>query len=144
MIHYIVFPLFDEDKQLQTIYGLGREMAAAAVAPHQVFLLKSCIITVSGLYTSCLDIGLFIIHPPRLRGDSPKLLNVAAWQSGSEILLRFPFVLGRCKAGFDCPNIWPSPIPVWQLPESLLADNLHHKQLVNTVARRRKTASIIA
>ena len=66
--------------------------------------------------------------------DSPKLLYVAAWslfnQSDSKILLRFPFVLGRREAGFDCPDIWHSPIPVWQLPESLLAENLLHKQLV--------------
>jgi hypothetical protein len=64
-------------------------------------------------------------------GDSQKLLNVAAWQLlnqlGSEILLRFLFVLGRCEAGFDCPNIWHLPISVWQLPESLLAENLLHK-----------------
>jgi hypothetical protein len=57
-----------------------------------------------------------------------KLLNVVAWQLlkqlGSKVLLRFPFVLGRHKAGFDCPNIWHSPIFVWQLPESLLAENL--------------------
>jgi hypothetical protein len=56
------------------------------------------------------------------------LLNVVAWQLlkqlGSKVLLRFPFVLGRHKAGFDCPNIWHSPIFVWQLPESLLAENL--------------------
>jgi hypothetical protein len=49
-------------------------------------------------------------------GDSPKLLNVAAWQLlnqlGSKILLRFLFVLGRRQAGFDCPYIWHSPIPV--------------------------------
>jgi hypothetical protein len=67
----------------------------------------------------------------RTDGDSPKLLNVAAWQLlnqlGSEILLQFPFVLGRRKAGFDCPNIWHSPISVWQLPESLLAENLLQK-----------------
>jgi hypothetical protein len=63
-------------------------------------------------------------------GDSPNLLNIAAWQLlnqlGSEILLSFSFVMSRCKAGFDCPNIWHSPIPAWQLPESLLADNLLH------------------
>jgi hypothetical protein len=65
--------------------------------------------------------------------DSPKLLNVAAWQKlGSKILLRFPLVLGRREAGFDCPDIWHSPIPEWQLPESLLAENLLHKQLVDT------------
>jgi hypothetical protein len=62
------------------------------------------------------------------RGDSPKLLN----QFGSEILLRFPFVMGWREAGFDCPNICHLPIPVWQLPESLLAENLLHKQLVDT------------
>jgi hypothetical protein len=38
----------------------------------------------------------------------------------------------RFEAGFDCPNIWHSPIPVWQLPESLLAENLLHKKLVDT------------
>jgi hypothetical protein len=73
---------------------------------------------------------------PHLGRDSPKLLNVAAWQLlnqlGSEILLRFPFVLGRRKTGFYYPNIWHSPIPVWQLQESLLADNLLHKRLVDT------------
>jgi hypothetical protein len=57
-------------------------------------------------------------------GDSSKLLNVDAWQLlnqlGSEIMLQFPFVLGRREAGFYCPNIWHSPIPVWQLPEGLL------------------------
>jgi hypothetical protein len=31
------------------------------------------------------------------------------------------------EAGFDCPNTWHSPIPVGQLSESLLADNLLHK-----------------
>jgi hypothetical protein len=51
-------------------------------------------------------------------------------QLGSEILLRFPFVLGRRKAGFDCPDIWLLPIFVWQLPESLMAKNLLHKRLV--------------
>jgi hypothetical protein len=68
--------------------------------------------------------------------DSPKLQNIAAWQLinqlGNEILLRFLFVLGRREAGFDCPAIWHSPIPVWQLPKSLLAENLLHKQLVET------------
>jgi hypothetical protein len=49
-----------------------------------------------------------------------------------KILLQFPFVLGRHKAGFDCPDIWHSPIPVWQLPESLLAENVLHRQLVGT------------
>jgi hypothetical protein len=58
--------------------------------------------------------------------DSPKLHNVTN-QLGSKILLRFPFVLGRREAGFDCPNIWHSPISVWQLPESLLAENLLQK-----------------
>jgi hypothetical protein len=53
-------------------------------------------------------------------------------QFGSEILLRFPFVLGRREAGFDCPDIWHSLISVWQLPKSLLAENLVHKQLVDT------------
>jgi hypothetical protein len=66
--------------------------------------------------------------------DSPKLLNVAAWQLltqlGSEILLQL--VLGRRKARLGCPDIWHSPIPVWQLPESLLAENLLHSQLVDT------------
>jgi acyl-CoA synthetase (AMP-forming)/AMP-acid ligase II len=55
--------------------------------------------------------------------DSPKLLIVAAWQLlsqlGSKILLQFLFVLGWRKEGFDCPDIWHSPISVWQLPESL-------------------------
>jgi hypothetical protein len=59
-----------------------------------------------------------------LGGDSAKLLIVAAWQLlnqlGSEILLRFPLVLGRGKAEVDCPDIWHSPIHMWQLPESLL------------------------
>jgi hypothetical protein len=41
-------------------------------------------------------------------------------------------VLGRRKAGLDCPNIGHSPISMWQLPESLLAENLLHKQLVDT------------
>jgi hypothetical protein len=63
--------------------------------------------------------------------NSPKLLNVAAWQLlnqlGSKILLQFPFVMGRRKAGFDCPDIQHSPISVWQLPESLLEENLLHK-----------------
>jgi hypothetical protein len=38
--------------------------------------------------------------------DSAKMLNVAAWPllNFSEILLRFPFVLGRRNAGFDCPQ----------------------------------------
>jgi hypothetical protein len=57
-----------------------------------------------------------------------QLLN----QLGSEILLRFPFVLGRRKAGFHCPDIWHSPISVWQLPESLLAENLLYWGLVDT------------
>jgi hypothetical protein len=39
--------------------------------------------------------------------DSPKLLNVAAWQLlnqlGSKILLRFPFAVGRREVGFNCP-----------------------------------------
>jgi hypothetical protein len=64
-------------------------------------------------------------------GDSPKLLNVAAWQLlnqlGSKILFGFIFVLGRRKAVFDCPNIWHSPILLWQLPERLLAENLLYK-----------------
>jgi hypothetical protein len=72
----------------------------------------------------------------KIAGDSQKLPNVAAWQllshSGSEILLRFHFVLGRREAGFDCPDIWHSPIPLWQFPDSLLADYLLHKQLVYT------------
>jgi hypothetical protein len=59
------------------------------------------------------------------------LLNVAAWQLlnqfGSKILLRFLFVQGRRKAEFDCPDIWHSPTYVWQLPESLLAENLLQK-----------------
>jgi hypothetical protein len=70
-----------------------------------------------------------VLHVSRER-DSQKLLIVAAWQLlnqlGSEILLLFPFVLGRRKAGFDCPNIWHLPISEWQLPESLLADNFLH------------------
>jgi hypothetical protein len=67
-------------------------------------------------------------------GDSPKLLNVVVWQLqfGSTILLQFPFVTGRGKAGFHCPDVWHSPIPVKQLPEILLAENLLHKQLVDT------------
>jgi hypothetical protein len=40
--------------------------------------------------------------------------------------------MGWREAGFDCPNMWYSPIPVWQLPESLLAENLLHKRLVDT------------
>jgi hypothetical protein len=68
--------------------------------------------------------------------DSPKLLNLAAWQLlnqlGSKILLQFPLVLGRREEGFDCPDIWHSPIRVWQLPDSLLAWNLLHKRLVDT------------
>jgi hypothetical protein len=68
--------------------------------------------------------------------DSPKLLNVAAWQLlnqlGSKILLQFHFVMCRREAGFICPDIWHSPIPVWQLPESLLAENLLHKRFVDT------------
>jgi hypothetical protein len=65
----------------------------------------------------------------------PKLLNVAVWQLlnqlGSKILLRFPFVIGRREAGFDCTDIWHSPIPVWQLPYILLAENILYKQLVD-------------
>jgi hypothetical protein len=57
-----------------------------------------------------------------------QLLN----QLGSEILLKIPFVLGRRKARFDGPDIWHLPFPVWQLPESLLVDNLLHLQLVDT------------
>jgi hypothetical protein len=67
-------------------------------------------------------------------GDSPTLLHVAVWQLlnhlGSKILLRFPFVLGRRKAGFDCPDIWHLPIPV------LLCGNCQkvcwHKRLDDT------------
>jgi hypothetical protein len=63
-------------------------------------------------------------------------MNVVAWQLfnqlSSEILLLFLFLLGRRKARFDCPGIWYSPNPVWQLPESLLAENLLHKQLFDT------------
>jgi hypothetical protein len=74
-----------------------------------------------------------------LGGESPKLLSVAAWQLlnqlVSEILLRFPFVMGRHKAGLYCPNIWHSPIPVWQLPESLLAGNLLNKQHLDTAVK---------
>jgi hypothetical protein len=62
--------------------------------------------------------------------DSPKLLNIAAWQLlnqlVSKILLRFTFVLSRRGAGFDRPDIWHSSIPVWQLPENLLAESLLH------------------
>jgi hypothetical protein len=69
-------------------------------------------------------------------GDSPKLLNVAACQLlnqlASEILLQFPFVLGKREADFDGPDIWHLPIPLWQLPESLLPENLLHKQPVDT------------
>jgi hypothetical protein len=76
------------------------------------------------------------LSPGTLERNSLKLFNVAAWQLlnqlGSKILLQFPFVMGRRKAGFDCPDIWHSPIPKWQLPESLLADNLLHKRLVDT------------
>jgi hypothetical protein len=69
--------------------------------------------------------------------DSPKLLIVAAWQLlsqlGSKILLQFLFVLGWRKEGFDCPDIWHSPISVWQLPcRKSVAENLLHKQLVDT------------
>jgi hypothetical protein len=53
-------------------------------------------------------------------------------QLGSKILLRFPFELGRRKAGFDYPDIRYLTIPVWQLPESLLAENLLHNRLVDT------------
>jgi hypothetical protein len=76
-------------------------------------------------------------HKEALGRDSLKLLDLAAWQLlnqlSSEILFQFPFVLGRHEAGFDCPDIWHSPIPVWQLPESPLKYNLLHKQLVDTV-----------
>jgi hypothetical protein len=52
----------------------------------------------------------------------PNLLYVAAWQLlnqlDSKILLQLAFVLGRRRAGFVCPDIWYSSIPVWQLPES--------------------------
>jgi hypothetical protein len=69
-------------------------------------------------------------------GDSPKLLDFAALQLlnqlGSKILLQFPFVLGWREAGFDCPDIWLTSISVWQLPESLLAENLLLKQLGDT------------
>jgi hypothetical protein len=69
-------------------------------------------------------------------GDSPKLLNFAAWQLlnqlGSEILLLFPFELGRREAGFDLPDIWHLPIPVWQLRESMLTENLLTNKLVDT------------
>jgi hypothetical protein len=41
--------------------------------------------------------------------------------------------MGWRKAGFDCPNIWHSPIPVGHLPESLLAESLLHEQLLDTV-----------
>jgi hypothetical protein len=64
------------------------------------------------------------------------LTLLSAWQLlnqlGSKILLRFPFVIGRREAGFDCPDFWHSPISVWQLPKSLLAENLLQKQLVDT------------
>jgi hypothetical protein len=37
--------------------------------------------------------------------------------------------MGWREAGFDSPDIWHSPIPVKQLPESLLADNSLHQKL---------------
>jgi hypothetical protein len=40
--------------------------------------------------------------------------------------------MNRCKAEFDCSDIWHSPIPVLQLPESLLAEILLHNKLVDT------------
>jgi hypothetical protein len=40
--------------------------------------------------------------------------------------------MGKREAGFDGPNMRHLPIPVWQLPESLLADNLPHKRLIDT------------
>jgi hypothetical protein len=49
--------------------------------------------------------------------DSPKLINVAAWQLLNQLTAPIPFVLGRREVGFDYPDIWHSPIPVWQLPE---------------------------
>jgi hypothetical protein len=80
-------------------------------------------------------------HPPKYSTmlDLVMGMNVAASQLlnqlGSEILLQFPFVLGRRKAGFDCPDTWHSPIPVWQLPDSLRAKNLLHKRLVDKVVK---------
>jgi hypothetical protein len=38
--------------------------------------------------------------------------------------------MGRREAGFDCPDIQHSPIPLWQLPESLLAYNLLQRDLL--------------
>jgi hypothetical protein len=76
------------------------------------------------------------IYNKRQGRDSPKLLNVAAWQLlnklESKIMLRFTFVLARREAEFHFPDIWHSPISVWQLPKSLLAENLLHKRLVDT------------
>jgi hypothetical protein len=40
--------------------------------------------------------------------------------------------MGWRKAGFDCPTIWHLPMNEWQLPESLLAENLLNKRLVDT------------
>jgi hypothetical protein len=40
--------------------------------------------------------------------------------------------MGRREAVFDYPDICDSPILVSQLPESLLAEILLHKQLVDT------------
>jgi hypothetical protein len=66
-------------------------------------------------------------------------MKIAAWQLlnqfVSKILSRFPFVLGRQKAGFDCRDIWYSPILVWQLPESLLTDNILYRRLVHTYVK---------
>jgi hypothetical protein len=40
--------------------------------------------------------------------------------------------MGKRQAGFGCPDIWHSIIPVWQLPENVLADNVLNNQLVDT------------
>jgi hypothetical protein len=39
--------------------------------------------------------------------------------------------MGRGKAGFDCSDIWDSSIPVWQLPEIMLAEIFLDKLLVD-------------
>jgi hypothetical protein len=87
--------------------------------PSKVSLNQICFDSIN--LASCkVHCGLLEPVPRDLKSgrDSPKLLNVAAWQLhnqlGSEILLRFPFVVGSRGAGFDCPDIWHSPIPVWQ------------------------------
>jgi hypothetical protein len=57
-------------------------------------------------------------------------------QLDSEILLRLPFVMGRGKAGFDCPDIWDSSILVWQLQEIMLAEIFLDKLLVDTGVKK--------